>query len=410
MTTQQVQTISPERALIGALLAGARIPLDDLGITSGDFADPAMGTVWETIERHGRDPLTVQRALADTPLRNQPTIVTDLVGEACAPGSVEYYAGIIAADADRRGLVNAGLRIQQLGTLDRDPEELIEEARTMLDKAPRRLNWDTPSMADVIADALDAAEHPDQGLPWPWHDVNNLMIPLMADRLYVIGARPAVGKSLVGQAIAVDVARRGRPVAFASLEMSYRQLGQRMIASTATIELGHLVRGSMTDGDWNRSATASKNLIGLPILIDDTPGQTIAHIRRHARDVKRRCGDLGVVIVDYLQLVRPRDARVRREEQVSEMSRSLKLLSRELHVPVVALAQLNRAAAGKDATPTMANLRESGAIEQDADVVVLLHRDDDEFPGQIEWIAEKQRDGQKGRESLMVAGHHARIE
>lgn len=408
MTAEQIRTVSPERAILGAILSGWRGDPTDLGITSADFTDPNMGTVWETIRQHGPDPITVQRALADTPLRNRTMLVPELREEACVPGSVEYYAGLVARDADLRGLTACGQRIAQLGTLDRDPEELIEEARTLLDKAPRRATAELVSMSDVMAAAVERTEHPEVGVPWPW-DVNDLLLPLAPGRLYVVGARPGIGKSLFGQGLAVDFARRGHRVAFASLEMSREELGQRMLAQVASVDLGRMLRGQVPEQDWERLSRAASHLNGLPILMDDTPSQTIAHVRRHARDVKRR-GGLGLVVLDYLQIVVPRDRRTPRQEQVAEMSRALKLLARDLEVPVVAMAQVNRGSLqSADKRPNMGHLRESGAIEADADVVILLHQDPD-LPGQLDVMVEKQRNGPKGVRPLMISGHYSRIE
>lgn len=408
MTVDTIHEIRPERSILGAVLSGWRGDLADLALTEADFADPNMGAVWDAITRHGRDPLTVQQALLDGPLKNRPALIAELVSEACGFGSVEYYAGQIAADADRRGLIACGQRIQQLGTIDRDPEDLIEEARTLLDQAPRRVNGTVTTMTEVLADAIDGIEHPEKGTPWPW-DVNDLLMPLSAGRLYIVAGRPGMGKSLIGQGLAVDFARRHLPVAFASLEMSRRELGQRMLAQVGTVNIGRMARGEIGETDWERVRTATTHLGQLPIHVDDTPTQTVAHIRRHARDVKRR-HSLGLIVVDYLQLVTARDSRAPRHEQVAEMSRSLKLLARDLEVPVVALAQLNRASVSRsDKRPAMSDLRESGAIEADADAVILLHQDLD-IPGELLLIADKQRNGPKGDRSLLIAGHYSRIE
>lgn len=405
------QGIDVERAVLGAVLSpGWRGSASDLGLAASDFANPHMGTVWETIERVGTEAHTVQTALRETPLRADGMMVVTLVGEACIPALVDSYVVKIQAAADRRGLMQYAQRVYQLAQSDsRDPEEVIDEARLMLEKAPRRSRGTLVPFADVLRRSVDRIENPDTGAKWPW-DLNDMLVGLQAGRLYVVAARPGHGKTLVGQGLAVHFARLNRPVAVAMLEMPDDELGMRALSDAATVDIGSMYRGNVQEKSWTDIGAAVENMSDLPIFIDDTPTQTVGHIRRHAREVQRQHGSLGLIVVDYLQLISSRDKGMPRHEQVAEISRSLKLLARDLKVPVVAMAQLNRGPTSRtDKTPQLSDLRESGAIEADADVVILLWPDEKE-----QWILNvtvgKQRHGPKGNRQLQMAGHFSRLE
>jgi replicative DNA helicase len=191
--------------------------------------------------------------------------------------------------------------------------------------------------------------------------------------------------------------------------MPETEVGQRMLSAHAGVNLTGLQMGTTDEAAWRRIAKRTDELGALPITVDDAPGQTVTAIRRAARDVQRERDDLALIVVDYLQLVRPGDTRVNRSEQIGEISRGLKLLARETGACVVAMAQVNREGTKhSDGKPRMTDLRESGAIEADADQVILMHQPDDEIP-ELELIVDKNRHGPKGLARLQVQGHYARL-
>ncbi len=233
---------------------------------------------------------------------------------------------------------------------------------------------------------------------------------LRPGHLLIVGARPAVGKSVVASVIAHAVARRGVGTLFCSLEMSRDEVTDRVAADIASVDVGRLTRRELRPEDWERLKTAQASASGWPLKVVDRADQTVSGVRARARDVSRRKGGLGLVVVDYLQLMKPSDSKAPRQEQVASISRGLKLLAKEMQVPVVALAQVNRGPMNRtDKRPAMSDLRESGSIEADADEIVLLHRDDKESPGEIEFIVEKNRHGRTGTVALAWAPHFSRV-
>lgn len=411
-----------ERALLGAIIGGWR-DLDSLGVQGSDFDRPWHEAVYNTcaklIERGDRcDAVTVRNSLPPaTEIRRPENVDVDLqnMQESC-PVVVHAprYAKIVTDAADLRGLSRAALRIQQL-VAERDPdkpvEDLIEDARAYLDRAPRRAGTPLVTLSDVLRRTIDRLEQGTMlGTMSPWPDLDRLTNGFQKSRLYVVAARPGCGKSLFGQGAALHFAQKGLPVAVSMMEMPDDEMGVRILSAAGAVDMGHMYGGRIDDRDWSQINDAVGRLDNQPVFIDDTADQNMTHIRRHARDVKRRHG-LGAVVVDYIQLIKARSTKDSREQQVAQISRSLKLLSRELEVPVIALAQLNRGSLQRtDKTPGLGDLRESGAIEQDADVVILLHRDDDEFPGELKCIVPKNRNGQMGECMLRFRGHLARLE
>jgi replicative DNA helicase len=225
----------------------------------------------------------------------------------------------------------------------------------------------------------------------------------------VVGARPGVGKSLLAVNVAANVTERfGRAVYMSSLEMSRKEVTQRILSAHARVDLKRLEDGKLTDSDWKAVSESSMAMESWPLYIDDSTPQTVATIRANVRDLSRKT-TVAVVIVDYLQLLTPRDRRAPREQQVAEMSQGLKALAREQNVCVIAIASLNRGMTGRaDKRPLLTDLRESGSIESDADLVVLMHRPDDESPD-LEVIVAKQRNGPLGECRLQLQGHYARL-
>ena len=409
-----------ERAVLGSILAGWR-GLPDLTRTlaAEDFYQPHHEAIYRACVRvyeagSNPDPLTVRTALGEAANRlpGGPSYLAALI-EASGP-SVPHYAKEVHKLAILRRIRDVSASIDQLAQRDdADPDLLLTEAAAKLDELAqgRATGRGGRTIGQVIPGVVDIAQSGrQQGLSTPWPDLDRLLRGLHPGRLYVVGARPGIGKSLFGQNCATHFALRHGVTAYvASLEMSDDEFTQRALASLARVDLGRIDTGSLDERDWSRLSSAVAKLGEAKILINDDPGQTLTDIRAGAQDAARR-HNLGLIVVDYLQLVRSEDRRAPREQQVAEISRRLKRLARELKVPVIALAQVNRGAKSRaDGRPSMEDLRESGAIEADADAVILLHTDTD-VPHLVEAAIPKNRSGPKGRAELLIFGHYASLE
>src|SRR5690606_35343276 len=231
----------------------------------------------------------------------------------------------------------------------------------------------------------------------PWPDVDHQTNGLLEGQMITVAARPGHGKSLVAKDVALKTAMDGKGVHIATLEMSRQEYNARILAGVARIDLGRMMRREMRDDEWEKVSRASAKVNQLPLYLDDREVQTMATIRAAARSTARRFDGLGLIVIDYCQLVTPSDRRVPREQQVAEISRQTKLLAKELKCPVMLLAQLKRGNTLRtDRTPLVSDLRESGALEQDSDQVWLLHRPDqygEERLGEVDLIVGKNRAG-----------------
>ena len=255
------------------------------------------------------------------------------------------------------------------------------------------------------------------GVPTGYADLDNLLLGLQPSTLVILGARPSVGKTSLALGIAAEAAvTASRPVLFFSLEMSHLELTQRLVCAEARVATQLVRSGQLTDDHWNRIGAAMGRLGDAPMWIDDNPSTSVLEIRAKARRKHAELGDLALVVVDYLQLMGGRHSAESRQVEVSEISRSLKILARELHCPVLALSQLSRAPEARtDKRPMLADLRESGAIEQDADVVMFLYRDevyDADSPdrGIAEVHVAKHRTGPTGTVKLAFLPQYTRFE
>ena len=407
-----------EVSLLGAAMSGAP-NLDDIldAVEPTDFYGGHNQDVWRaiaTVHRSGRTPdvVTVRTALDEAGVRNDPLRLLEMTQLDPVIAQADYYADKVIAAAGMRRLQDAAVRLQQLATTPGDINERREQARQAVDEACRGRDITRARLlADVVPDVLDVAQHGAGGsLATPWPDLDRFLGGLAPGRLVVVGARPGVGKSVMATNLALNTAaRHGHAVLFASLEMSEREVGQRLLAAHAAVDLTRLAGGTTQEGEWESIAAKVGDLEALPIVIDDAPGQTVTHIRAAARNAQRRRDDLALIVVDYLQLVAPDSRRNNRAEEVAEISRGLKLLARETGACVVAAAQVNRESTRhSDGRPRLSDLRESGAIEADADQVILLHQPNDESP-EIEAGVAKNRHGARGMATLHMAGHHAQL-
>ncbi|MBW3068932.1 AAA family ATPase [Actinomyces sp. 594] len=383
MTTQEIL----ERAVLGLALAGDPQVLLDLDqVRPEHFQDLRHGALWQAIRGMSArgstvDTLTVAGALPSIPAELRQGIndayLLDCLHEAPAAPRVlaSGYAERLIQAAGHRALEAALVRSQQLLEGTPDPVEADALIRACLDDAAPTAGQGVGAMlADTLDSTIAAMEAPSRLAPTPWTGLNDIIGGWRPGALYVIGGRPGTGKSIMGLQAAYGLAHQGA-VAVSSLEMPQREVHARLIAHAAAVPLGHLNgQARLTPAESERVGQAVTHLRALPVSLDDRTGATVWDVATHARLLARR-QPLAGVVVDYMQLMSTsRGDRRSRYEVVSEQSRQLKILAGQLDCPVIALSQLNRAPAARgDGRPTLADLRESGSIEQDADVVLLLH-------------------------------------
>ncbi|MCK4850973.1 MAG: replicative DNA helicase, partial [Phycisphaerae bacterium] len=322
-----------------------------------------------------------------------------------------YYANIVRDLALLRKLISASSQIVSRAYQGReDPEEILEEAeRRIFEITGMKISSQVVPLKELLHQVFKQIEQYDgtrvTGLETPYKKLDDMLGGLQRGDMIVLAARPAMGKSALALNIAEYIATHSKlPVAMFSLEMSRQQLAQRILCSFGKIDSQRLRRGTLTDEDHIKLAAAAEELEDAPLFIDDSPSLSVLQLRAKARRLKLK-QDIQCVIVDYIQLLAPSSGSSRRSEnrqqEIAEMSRGIKALARELDIPVIAISQLNRAPEQREkGTPRMSDLRESGAIEQDADVVLLLHRENvynkDASEEQAVLIVAKQRNGPTG--------------
>jgi replicative DNA helicase len=341
--------------------------------------------------------------------------------------NVRAYAAIVRDHALLRLLVQAGGEIASaaLETRGRAPSELVEEAeRRVFEIAERgsRNRGGFQAIKDVLPATIDRIDTLHQnpgaftGIPTGYTDLDKMTAGLQPGDLVIIAGRPSMGKTALAVNIAENAAiERKVPSAIFSMEMSAEQVTLRMISSLGRVSQSQLRTGDLSAEDWPRITSATEVLSQAPIYIDETPALTPTDLRARARRLKREKG-LGLIVVDYLQLMQVAGTKENRATEISEISRSLKALAKELKVPVIALSQLNRGVEQRvEKKPVMSDLRESGAIEQDADVILLIYREDVYEPntprkGIADIIIAKQRNGPTGEVHLTFLGEYTRFE
>ena len=350
--------------------------------------------------------------------------VHSLPGMVPAAGNARHYGRIVKDLALMRRVVDTSREIQdKFLAVPPNPRELLDQAEAELFRvAHEERTGEIRSIDDVLHDELDKLERLSRegvhmtGTPSGFIDLDDLTGGFQNGNLIVIAARPAMGKSALVTNIAENAAvDHGRPVALFSLEMSETELAQRFIASQAKEAGDQLRKGQVRVERWPRIVKATEKLARSPLYVDDSSDLGILELRAKARRLHAR-ERLGLVIVDYLQLMRPENSTVSRVEQIAHMSRGLKILARELDLPVIAVSQLSRAVEARpDKRPLLSDLRESGSIEQDADLVIFVYRDEyynkeeSDAPGQAELIVAKHRNGPVGKVELAFLSRHPKF-
>ena len=338
------------------------------------------------------------------------------VGRSVATAAhAEYYAKIVRQDATCRSLIDASTEIlRDAYDSDEDAQRLVSQAEQKIFEISERGNSNSVTdIREILHEAMDRidarmkGEHLAGGVESGFVDLDSLTGGLHNSELVILAARPSMGKTAFAMNIAENVSlKQKEPVLFVSLEMSAIELADRMLCSVAEVNGSRLRNGTISKDDRKRLVDKAGQLSEAPLFVDDSPSRTVSEIAAAARRIKRRENNrLGLIVIDYLQLIEPDNSSDPRQEQVAKMARRLKGVARELSVPVLCLAQLNRQAEiAKENRPRLSHLRESGAIEQDADVVMFVHREEyyrsgeerDAVAGQAEIIIAKQRNGPIG--------------
>lgn len=420
------QNLDAEISLLGSILIEDEvISMIADKISSGDFYDRRHGTIYSATlklyEQHKPvDLLTLSNALRDSgdlETIGGSSYLTELTNAVPTAAHAEHYADIVAEKAMRRKLIKASEDIVNLSYSDgvTSVQEILEEAEKRLFLVSQRnTKQDLISIEQILAEGFDRLDelHKNKGkfrgIRTGWRDLDNKTAGLQRSDLIILAARPAMGKTtFVGNLVQNVATIEKQPVLFFSLEMSKDQLVDRMLAAESGVDAWNIRTGNLSDEDFEKLGAAMGELSEAPIYIDDTPGITVLEMRTKARREAQK-HPLGLIVIDYLQLMsgsRGGNA-FNRVQEVSEISRGLKLIARELNVPVVALSQLSRSVESRSPQiPQLSDLRESGSIEQDADIVVFLYREDYYNPETdrqhiADLILAKHRNGPTGRIEL----------
>jgi replicative DNA helicase len=409
-----------EQAVLGCILQTAGRVTDTLGLRAEDFHAPLHEELWNSIHSYLATGKPLDRGLLLAHLGPRAEalapVLVDCELAAAIPDTARWHAHTLRTHTARRRIDAAAAALNQLaGTANEmTPDELAEAARGLVDQWTERTvdTGGTTTFGDAVLTGLERWNTPDTDvLATGWHELDEKLTGgLRPGHLTIVGARPAVGKSLIATELARQVAATGTGVLFSSLEMSRTDVADRIASSLTRVPLAALTGGTANDEQMDRLGTLLGRVAHWPLHIDDRATVGVTAIRGKARDITRQPQGLGLIVVDYLQLVSPADRKAPREQQVASVSRGLKLLARDLAVPVVALAQVNRGSTQRDnKRPLMSDLRESGAIEADADEILMLHRDDDTFPGELEVNVIKNRHGETGPLRLGWAPYSGRI-
>jgi replicative DNA helicase len=426
--------LDAEESLLGAmLLSRDAIAAAVECCRAEDFYKPAHAHIFAAVTAlytrgEPADPVTVADELRRAGLLEavgDPSVLVSLQVNTPSTANASHYAKIVEEHSLLRGLVTVAGEIAELGySVPEDVSEVIDRAESMVFEVAQRRVVDTmSSLRDLLAQSLDHLESLYErgetitGVPTGYSDLDERLAGLQKSNLVVVGARPAMGKTSFALGIVAHAAVHARvPVLLFSLEMSHLELTQRLLCSEARVDATRMRNGRLLEADWPKISEAIGRLGDAPIYIDDNPNVTVMDIRAKARRLKAR-EELGLVVVDYLQLMsgHQRSRAENRQVEVSEISRGLKVLARELDIPVVALSQLSRnLEMRQDKRPVLADLRESGSIEQDSDVVMFIYRDELYNPdspdrGTAEILIAKHRNGPTGITQLAFMDHHTRF-
>ncbi|CAB4341015.1 MAG: replicative DNA helicase [Actinobacteria bacterium] len=425
------QDLVAEQSVLGAMLLSKDAIADVVEVLRVvDFYKPAHAIVFDSvIELYGRgepvDAITVANHLTKIGKLNNiggAAYLHTLVAGVPTAANASYYARIVTERATLRRLVDAGTRIAAMGySGDSEVDNLVDRAQAeVYEITSRNSSEDYSPLADIMPATLAEIEaienHGGQfiGVPTGFTQLDEITHGLHGGQMIIVAARPAMGKSTLGLDLARSASiKNGMTSAIFSLEMTRNEIVMRLLSAEAQVGLSHMRAGTLGDADWTRLANKIGQVNDAPLFIDDSPNMTMMEIRAKARRLKQRF-DLKLLIIDYLQLMSSGRKVESRQVEVSEFSRSLKLLAKELDIPVIAISQLNRGAEQRqDKRPMLSDLRESGSLEQDADMVLLLHREDaydkESRQGEADFIIAKHRNGPTGVVTVAFQGHYSRF-
>jgi replicative DNA helicase len=429
--------LEAEQSVLGAILLSDRalyaLVIEE-GLRPDDFYREHHGTIYDAMlalynESEPVDVLTVIDRLKQTGKLEQVggrASVDELTGLVPVAGHARRYAQIVRENALLRRLLKASYEIQEsvLGT-GAPARELVEQAeKSMLEVARDDRQQDFRTIEEVLHDELDKLHKLSRegtsltGTPSGFKDLDEITGGFQKGNLIIIAARPAMGKSALVCNIAENAAvKHNRPVALFSLEMAEAELAQRFVASQASIKGDELRKGRVAEKRWPKILEASNRLASAPLWVDDSSDVGLLEVRAKSRRLHSQCeGGLSLIIIDYLQLMRTESRYDSRVTAVGELSRGLKILARELEVPVIALSQLSRAVEQRpDKKPQLSDLRESGNLEQDSDLVMFIYREDyyepeeSQRPGEADLIIAKHRNGAVGKVTLTFHKEYPRF-
>ncbi|HEX2785614.1 MAG TPA: replicative DNA helicase [Ilumatobacteraceae bacterium] len=425
--------LNAEESLLGALLLSRDVVdlVGELGVDVDHFYKPSHQHIYAAIRgliATGQpvDAVTVADELRRNGLLDEiggPQTLLELQNATPAISNASRYAKIVQDTAMLRKLISVASDIAEIAYLEPDDvTKALDEAETkVFEVAEERVNLTTiRSLSDLLPLAMDKLQETFErgdiitGTATGFHDLDEILSGLQPSTLNIIGARPAMGKTSLGLGIAAYVAQTARrPVLIFSLEMGHAELTQRILSSEAEVDSQKLRTGRLVEADWTKIGRAI-NRLDVPMYLDDNPRVTVMEIRAKARRMKARSG-LALIVIDYLQLMSGGTNPENRQLEVSEISRGLKILARELEVPIIALSQLSRNLETRgDKRPMLSDLRESGSLEQDADVVMFLYRDEvynkeSTDKAMAEVIIAKHRSGPTGTVRLVFRGQYTKF-
>ena len=426
------QDMAAEQSVLGSMLISKDAIADVSEVLRGsDFYRPSHETIHEAIiDLFGRgdpvDMITVANELQRSGQLQRaggaPYLHT-LASNVPIAANASFYAEIVREKAILRRLVDAGTKIVQIGYAgEGQVDDVVDRAQaeiyTVTDKRTTEDFLPLAEIMDPVLDEIEAIGNREAGLygvPTGFADLDDLTNGLHSGQMIIVAARPAMGKST----LALDLCRaasihNNMSSVFFSLEMTRSEIAMRLLSAEAKVPLNHIRNGKMDQSDWDKLARHMGRVSTAPMFIDDSPNMTMMEIRAKARRLKQR-HDLKLIVIDYMQLMSSGRKVESRQLEVSEFSRQIKLLAKELELPIIALSQLNRGPEQRgDKRPMMSDLRESGSLEQDADMVILLHRDDvyekeSQRPGEADLIVAKHRNGATRDITVAFQGHYSRF-
>ncbi|WP_211357304.1 replicative DNA helicase [Nocardioides rubriscoriae] len=426
------QDMAAEQSVLGSMLISKDAVAEVSEVLRGnDFYRPSHEIIHDAIiDLFGRgEPVDMITVAAELQRRGElakvggAAYLHTLAANVPIAANAEFYAQIVHDQAVLRRLVDAGTRIAQFGYAgEGHVDDIVDRAQAEIYQiTDKRSSEDYAPLSDIMEGVLDEIEAISNreaglyGVPTGFADLDDLTNGLHSGQMIIVAARPAMGKST----FALDLCRSASIAhnltsCFFSLEMTRSEITMRLLSAEAKIPLNHIRNGNMQEGDWDKLARHMGKVSSAPMFIDDSPNMTMMEIRSKARRLKQR-HDLKLIVIDYMQLMSSGKKVESRQLEVSEFSRQIKLLAKELELPIIALSQLNRGPEQRgDKRPMMSDLRESGSLEQDADMVILLHRDDvyekeSTRPGEADLLVVKHRNGATRDITVAFQGHYSRF-